>query len=387
MRRLRLPALLAVAAAIAVPSCTTSPYTGRRQLLLLDEATERAIGSQAWQEQLAQERNLTDDPAYSLPVRRIVRRLADEVERGWDRVAPPRFAWEVAVVDSPGTANAWALPGGKIAVYTGLFPICGDENGLAVVLGHEIMHAVLRHGNERVSQGMVAGIGTEVLAAAIGGENARRKEQLHGALGLGASVGFLLPYSRLAETEADELGLILAARAGYDPRAGLALWQRMEEQAPGEGPPEFLSTHPSYGTRIENMRRWMPKAVETYERSRKQPVGALPPPGQARPAERAPVAGGRLARGEATTARFREALGVQFGFRVRAPVYIDTVRVVGPQGVDMTVEGRTGVPEGQDRGVALARKDGAMPAGRYALIFRGAADGAPWTETLEYTLR
>jgi len=163
------------------------------------------------------------------------------------------------------TVNAWCLPGGKIAFYTGIFPILQDEAGMAVVMGHEVMHAILQHGNERMSQNLATQV---VLAgAAVGLSESKYKNEIIGALGAGASVGVLLPYSRKHESEADKQGLFLAAKAGYDPEAAIGVWERMAAMSEGKRPPEFLSTHPDPMNRIEAMRKWMPEAKRIYEQA------------------------------------------------------------------------------------------------------------------------
>ncbi|MBI2933496.1 MAG: M48 family metallopeptidase [Planctomycetes bacterium] len=375
------------AAVLAMPSCQINPYTGRSQLMLLDRQTELALGSQAYQEQLAQEESkITYDPVYLEPVQRIAQRLSRQMESGWGEIPPPGFQWEVHVIDDPKTANAWALPGGKIAVYTGLFPVCKDEHGLAVVLGHEIMHAVLRHGNERISQGMLTGVGTEVLAAALGRENEEKKKMLQAAIGLGASVGLLLPYSRKGETEADEFGLYLAARAGYDPREGIEVWRRME-QAGAAGVPEFLSTHPSHGTRIQNMQTWMPKALQSFEQSERQPNQPLPAPGHARRVAPPPAPANCLA----PVAVNRQVVDgielAQFQLHTQCAVYVDRVDVQGPDAAT-TVEAGSGIPGNEERFVMIRRTNGGgVPRGRYTLRFKGAVDGRPWEEVLQFDLR
>jgi len=188
----------------------------------------------------------------------------------------PEYKWEFKLIDAPKTANAWALPGGKIAFYTGLYPIVEDEAGMAIVMGHEIMHALLRHSNERMTQKVAVGVATTAAAIGVGLSNAKHKVAIIGALGVGGAVGIILPFSRKHESEADEYGLYLAARAGYDPEAGIRVWQRMADASKGERPPILLSTHPDPLDRMEAMRRYMPKAKALYEASKKQPNRRLP---------------------------------------------------------------------------------------------------------------
>jgi Zn-dependent protease with chaperone function len=380
MRRTRLAAMFS--ACLVALSCVTNPYTGREQLILVSEEQELALGSQAYQEALAGETRLTDDPEYAERVGRVAERLARVTEEGQDGIAPPGFDWEFHVVDDPAHANAWCLPGGKIVVYSGIFPACADDDGLAVVLGHEIMHAVLHHGNERVSQGMLAGLGTEFLATVLGGEDEERKQLIAAAFGAAVSVAAILPFSREHETEADRLGLMLAARAGYDPRAGIAVWRRMGSGG-GAATPEFLSTHPSHETRISNLEGWMPDALAAFERAPRQSSSALPAPGRARGGiAGAALTGGLTAQGvRAVTRDGRTVLMLEFS-TARA-LYIEKARVIGPAAVDVTVDSGAGVPANERRQIALET----APAGTYKVIVEGKANGRPWSQTLKYEIR
>jgi predicted Zn-dependent protease len=368
-----------LAVLLIVPiACSTNPYTGRKQLMLLDRESELQLGAQAYQEALAAEPRLTKDPIYFNTVSRVAKRLATEIEKGWEGIEPPGYEWDVQVIDNPKVANAWCLPGGKIAVYTGIFPMCGDENGLAVVMGHEMMHAVLRHGNERVSQGMLGEIGTSVLATVIGGENAQKKQMAHGLIGLGLAVGVLLPYSRENETEADEFGLLLAARAGYDPRRAVELWTRMG-QSSGDGPPEFLSTHPDPGTRVKNMEKWMPSAMAAYEKSARHKSEPLAEPGRARIDPRRPTSEEVLA----LEGSKRGASGAEFALKPRRDVFLKRVSVEGPDGRTAAVNANAGLPGGRRRVLALTN---AAP-GKYEFTLEGAVDGRPWSQKVVATVK
>jgi len=251
MRRLLLIALLALAG-----TCKTNPHTGRSQLLLFSEGEMNQLGTQAYLEMTGPQSgtSIVTSSRYTGPLQEVGGAISVAANR-------PDYQWEFKLIDDPKTVNAWALPGGKIAFYTGIYPILEDQAGMAIVMGHEVMHAILQHGNERMSQSLTAEL---VLTA--------------------AAIGVLLPYSRKHETEADEQGLYLAARAGYDPEAGIGVWQRMAALSAGSRPPEFLSTHPEPGRRIDNMRKWMPKAKQLYDTApRKMPNWKLPqPPGTAR---------------------------------------------------------------------------------------------------------
>jgi predicted Zn-dependent protease len=259
MRVRGLVALVPLAAA-----CATAPYTHRSQLIIVSAGEEQKLGAQAFQEVVA--KNKVDaSPALVAPVETVGRRLARVAER-------PDYDWRFVVLDSP-QVNAFCLPGGKVAVYRGLFPVADNTNGLAVVLGHEIAHALARHGAERMSQGLAAQAGGAVLGSLLGGGPS--SALLMKAYGLGAEVGVLLPFSRTQESEADHIGLILMARAGYDPRGAVAFWQRMERVG-GATPPEFLSTHPSHGAREQQIRAWLPEALRYYEASTHAEVAPLP---------------------------------------------------------------------------------------------------------------
>ncbi|MGI0026016.1 MAG: M48 family metallopeptidase, partial [Nitrososphaera sp.] len=177
-----------------------------------------------------------------------------------------QFEWEVNVIKDDKTMNAFALPGGKIAVYTGIFPIARNEAGLAAIMGHEVVHALARHGGERMSQGLLTQLGLEAANIALASQGASQivMQSAMAALGVGANVGVLLPFSRAHESEADYIGLLLAAQAGYDPREAVRVWERMEQVSKGQ-PAEFLSTHPSHGTRISQLEGWMNEALSYYK--------------------------------------------------------------------------------------------------------------------------
>ncbi|MBI3357052.1 MAG: M48 family metallopeptidase, partial [Nitrospirae bacterium] len=189
-----------------------------------------------------------------------------------------QFQWEVTVIKDDKTMNAFALPGGKIAVYTGIFPVAKTEAGLAAVMGHEVVHALARHGAERMSQGQLTNAALQVAGVAVGasGGNPLLGQAAMAALGAGAQVGVLLPFSRAHESEADYIGILLAADAGYDPQESVHLWERMERLSGGGGPAEFLSTHPGHETRIQQLKKWMPEAMDIYQKKNAVPASALP---------------------------------------------------------------------------------------------------------------
>ncbi|MBI3785648.1 MAG: M48 family metallopeptidase [Deltaproteobacteria bacterium] len=231
-------------------ACATVPYTNRSQLIMVSKADEVALGADAYREVLTKE-SITRDPAFVNPVREVGERIARVADR-------PDYKWEFNVIQKD-VANAFALPGGKVAVYTGLFPIAKDTAGLAAVLGHEVGHALARHGAERLSQGILVDVASAGAHVLLGNQSPAMQQVTMAALGLGVQVGYVLPFSRSQESEADHIGLILMAKAGYDPQAALALWQRFE-RAEKDRPPEFLSTHPNPDTRQEDIRGWLPEA-------------------------------------------------------------------------------------------------------------------------------
>jgi predicted Zn-dependent protease len=238
--------------------CETVPYTGRHQLQLVSPDQEAQMGAQAYQDIVGKATPSTN-PQTNAMVERVGSRIA--------AVTDLTYQWEFRVIKDDKQANAFALPGGKVAVYTGILPITRDEAGLAAVLGHEIGHVLARHGGERLSQQMGVQTATQLLAG-MASSNPATVQLVSAALGAGASVGVLLPFSRQQESEADHLGLILMAKAGYDPHAALELWQRMAEAAQGQRPPEFLSTHPSEATRIQQIQGWLPEADQYYRPAR-----------------------------------------------------------------------------------------------------------------------
>lgn len=243
-----LPAVLAVAAA-----CQTVPYTKRSQFLLVSAEEEAALGEGAYKDALSKARLSTDSDATAM-VRRVGERIAAVSDR-------PDFKWEFNLIDDPKTVNAWCLPGGKVAVYSGILPVTRDENGLAVVMGHEIAHALARHGSERMSQGLLAQLGGAALGAAMASKPAATQRVAQEAYGAGATVGVLLPFSRAHESEADHIGLILMAKAGYDPGGAVGFWRRMAQASGGkDSTPEFLRTHPADAKRIARIEEELPEA-------------------------------------------------------------------------------------------------------------------------------
>jgi predicted Zn-dependent protease len=249
---------LALALIALFAGCRTAPITGRKQVLLLPEQQEIAMGFQAFKE-VADKEPLSQNTEQVELVNRVGRRIADVADR-------PDYEWEFLLIASP-EKNAFCLPGGKVAVYEGILPICENEAGLAVVMSHEIAHALARHGGERMSHNMaVEGIRYAVDYFTKEREE-RQREMIMKAYGLGARYGVILPYSRKHESEADHMGLMLMARAGYDPGEAPRFWQRFAQAQSAQGPPEFLSTHPSDERRTEDLLALLPEAQRVYQES------------------------------------------------------------------------------------------------------------------------
>ncbi|MDC8450675.1 MAG: M48 family metalloprotease [Nitrospira sp.] len=264
---------------ISLAGCETNPYTGRSQLLMTSIGQEMQMGVQAYDQVKADPKmRPSQDPREIEPVKRVAARIVEAAKRSKYAQMAQQFQWEVMVIKDDKTANAFALPGGKMAVYTGIFPMAKTEAGLAAVMGHEVVHALARHGAERMSQGQVANVGLQVVGAAIGisSKNPALGQATMAALGAGTQVGVLLPFSRKHESEADYVGILLAADAGYDPRESVALWERMAQLSGGGGQAEFLSTHPSHDTRIEQLKEWMPEAMAIYQKRAPMPIAPLP---------------------------------------------------------------------------------------------------------------
>lgn len=263
--RRRLAALL-LTVVVLLPACSTVPITGRSGLHLVPESQLLTLSDQQYEEVL-QKSEISQDPEKVAMVRRVGYRIAEAAEAflkesGYEENLD-NYKWEFTLIKDDDTANAWVMPGGKAAVYTGILKYTQDETGLAVVLGHEVAHAIADHGNERMSQQLLAQMGGMALAVALASQPGETQALAMAAFGAGTAVGILLPYSRLHESEADQIGLILMARAGYDPREAVPFWQRMNE-SPGKRPPELLSTHPAPETRIENIQSHVPEAMKYY---------------------------------------------------------------------------------------------------------------------------
>lgn len=236
--------------------CRTVPISGRTQYpLLLSESQESDLGRATWEKVVARETPSSDERAIEL-VNQIGERIAQAARRDYD--------WEFRVFAS-SQQNAFALPGGKVAVYEGLLSICENEAGLAAVIAHEIAHVVARHGGERMGQEAVVEFGERIVESTMENHEERDRRRLMTVYGLGATYGAILPFSRKHETEADEIGMVLMARAGYDPREAIRFWERFTNQQPTAQLPELLSTHPADERRADALRNALPKAMAEYE--------------------------------------------------------------------------------------------------------------------------
>ena len=247
-------------------ACGSVPITGRKQLNLMDGQQLQAMSLTQYQKALQQSKVITGT-AESQRVKKVGQRLAlaaEEYLRSKNQADLVKdFNWEFNLLQDDAV-NAWCMPGGKVAFYTGIMPICETEVGVAVVMGHEIAHAIARHGNERMSQAMVQQAGGVMLAVALRDKPAETQALFNTAYGIGSSLAATLPFSRLHEREADELGLIFMAQAGYDPKEAPRFWERMKARSGGQQPPEFLSTHPSHENRVEHLNKKMGKAYTIY---------------------------------------------------------------------------------------------------------------------------
>jgi len=265
---IRIVSLFFIVSALAI-SCSKNALTGKKQFTLLPEAELQTMASGEYQQFLSTNKVVaTTGNKDAEMVKRVGQRITKSVETYYaeqgmsDRLQG--FKWEYNLVDDKAV-NAWCMPGGKIVVYTGLLPITQNEAALATVMGHEVAHALLQHGNQRMSQGLAQQLGGVALSVAVANKPAQTQNLFMTAYGVGSQVGLMLPFSRKHELEADDWGLKFAAMSGYNPQEAINLWKRMEQASVGQKPPEFLSTHPSEGRRIEQLEKLMPEALKYYK--------------------------------------------------------------------------------------------------------------------------
>lgn len=268
--QIKISVIICVLAAVLC-GCNTVPITGRSQLNVVPDSYINSMALQEYNTFLQDKSTtLSTDASKTAMVQRVGRSIADAVERYMhangmsDQIAG--YQWEFNLIESD-QKNAWCMPGGKVVVYTGILGVAQDDTGLAVVMGHEIAHAIAKHGAERMSQSLVAAAGGVALDVALKDESSEKRTLFLAAYGMGASVGVLLPYSRTHEMEADRLGMIFMAMAGYDPQQTVPFWQRMAESSEGGDTPEFLSTHPGSKSRVENIEKHLPEAMYYYNRA------------------------------------------------------------------------------------------------------------------------
>ncbi len=259
-------------------ACQKNAITGRRSLILVPESEMMTMSFSQYDQFLAENKPLPDNDARVVTVRKVGARIQAAVEKYYaDKGLSSQldgFAWAFNVVDE-NTVNAWCMPGGKVVVYTGLLPVTIDDASLAVVMGHEIAHAIARHGSERMSDGMILQFGGQALGAVMATKPAAAQALFQQSFGMGSQLG-MLKFSRNHETEADKMGLIFAAMGGYDPEAAVSFWQRMADASGGQKPPEILSTHPSDETRIASLKAFMPEAKKYYVAPPAPPTAPAP---------------------------------------------------------------------------------------------------------------
>ncbi len=251
---------------LLVGACSTVPITQRQQLNLVSEGTMTAASQQQYDEFLTSHKVIRNTPESAM-VQRVGERIRSAVEQflaNRNQLSQlSGYQWEFSLVES-SEVNAWAMPGGKVTIYSGILPITRNEAGLAAVMAHEVAHVIARHGSERMSQELLTQMGGQALSAVLASRPEASQALWMKVFGVGTTVGVMLPYSRLQESEADHLGMIFMAMAGYDPHAAIEVWQRMAQQG-GAGVPEFLSTHPADQTRIRQLTEKLPEAMQYYQ--------------------------------------------------------------------------------------------------------------------------
>lgn len=254
--------------ALIIYACHQVPVTGRRQLAMVSNSEIIPMATDQYQ-QVLKESKLSNNQEQTALVKRVGVNIQKAVEefmasKGLSSELEG-FKWEFNLIDDPKTVNAWCMPGGKVAFYTGIMPICKDENGVAVVMGHEVAHAIANHGRERMSQGLLANGLLGTISGAMGQNPTATQQVFMQAMGMGTQIG-MLKFSRQHESEADKIGLIFMAMAGYDPNEAPKFWERMSTMSGGNSAPEWLSTHPSHDTRINDLQAAIPEAMQYYKK-------------------------------------------------------------------------------------------------------------------------
>ena len=267
MKRIKYLISALIISSIIILSCSTVPLTGRSQLNMIPSSEMLSMSYQQYDQFMKENKISTNQQAIGM-VKRVGTNIKGAVEKYMAQNNLSEnlkgYNWEFNLVEDE-QANAWCMPGGKVVFYTGILPITQDEMGIAVVMGHEIAHAIAEHGNERMSQQLLQQAGAVGLMVAMKDEPAETQAIWLSVYGVGSTVAVMLPYSRTHESEADQLGLIFMAMAGYNPNSAVDFWQRMAAKG-GDSPPEFLSTHPSYETRINDIKKWLPDAMKYYNK-------------------------------------------------------------------------------------------------------------------------
>lgn len=268
MKRHLILKIVAVCCVLLIPSsCSQVAITGRKQFNIVPDTMMNSMSFQSCSEFLTANKLSTDTQKT-----RMVKEVGARIQKAVEKYCAENnlssqvknYQWEFNLIEDPNV-NAWCMPGGKVVVYTGLLPVAKDEAGLAVVMGHEIAHAIAKHGAERMSQGLVVELGGMALSEALANKPEQTKNLFMKSYGIGSEVGVLLPYSRLHESEADRMGLIFMAMAGYNPNEAVGFWERMAAASKGQKPLELLSTHPADSTRINNIKRLIPEAMKYYK--------------------------------------------------------------------------------------------------------------------------
>ena len=252
---------------IILASCSTAPITDRRQLKLIPEAKLNAQAAAVY-EKIKEKEKLSDDTKTLNKIKEIGKKIENAIAEYFYQSGLPdpttNFDWEYILIDNRKIKNAWCMPGGKIAVYTGILDVTKNDNGLAAVMGHEIAHAVAKHSVERASRSVIINIGTQIADIASGGKISQANRMTGGSVGLLTQIGIFNPFSRKQESEADYLGLIFASLSGFDVRETVKIWERMQEANKGKEPPEFMSTHPSSINRIKQINEWLNEIILDY---------------------------------------------------------------------------------------------------------------------------